>query len=172
MKKGPPSLIYTGGEARDLDRHQLASLGSSALIELDAAASGAAHFSSFEPTLIGTGAAGALNGPRSLLHPDDVGKLDAKMEKLDAKVDRVADNTSKLAGIRCTPHTAPRTARHNTHIGQSTSPCIDTTGALRRPRRRPHAIAPSHRPAVLLYDGDVERVGRGDSEFGVRRLGP
>ena len=81
MVKKAPSILYTPEQAARLDRSQLASLGSSALAELDIAASAAAaaaggaasshasanFFASFEPSLIGNGAAGTLSGPRELL---------------------------------------------------------------------------------------------------------
>lgn len=74
-----PTLLYSAEQAAALDRAQLASLGASALIELDgvASAGGTAavgFFAAFEPSLVGSGAAGTLSGPRELLTPAEVGQ--------------------------------------------------------------------------------------------------
>ena len=91
MVKKAPSILYTPEQAARLDRSQLASLGSAALAELDIAASSsgsasshvsANFFASFEPALIGTGAAGTLSGPREHLTSADISALDSMLELL------------------------------------------------------------------------------------------
>ena len=87
MVKKAPSILYTPEQAASLDRAQLASLGASALAELDMAAAASAggpsnFFTSFEPTLVGNGAAGTLSGPRELLTAGDVAQLDELLESL------------------------------------------------------------------------------------------
>ena len=82
MRGRTPSLLYTAEQAAEVDREILNSLGTSALIELDVLAEGAAAFSSFERDLVGTGAAGSLSGPRALLTPPDVERLDAMLDQL------------------------------------------------------------------------------------------
>ena len=82
-----PSLLYTPEQAAAHDRSQLSSLGASALVELDAVAVAAGSappgfFAGFEATLVGSGFAGTLSGPRELLAPSDVAALDATLEKL------------------------------------------------------------------------------------------
>ena len=77
------SMMSSQGAAQ-LDRTTLASLGMSALIELDAVAGcvGApGFFLSFEP-LVGKGLAGSLSGPRDLLVSSSVAELDAALEAL------------------------------------------------------------------------------------------
>jgi hypothetical protein len=78
------ALRCSHGQAAQFDRTTLASLGMSALIELDAVAGcvGApGFFLSFEP-LVGKGLAGTLSGPRDLLVPSSVAELDAALEAL------------------------------------------------------------------------------------------
>ena len=102
MPKRVASLLYTPEQAAALDRSQLASLGSSALIELDTAAavttSSATRFSSFVPLLVGSGAAGSLSGPRELLTETDVTLLNSH---LDGLMRALRPYVLHRAGLKC-----------------------------------------------------------------------
>ena len=83
ISRKAPSILYAPEVAAKLDRAQLASLGSTALAELDVAATmsdgpdnHANYFTSFEAFLVGKGTAGTPAGPRELLDPVLLPKLD------------------------------------------------------------------------------------------------